>query len=123
MSSRAKRKVTPGELDARQGPHIRGPSLTGRASDFSNLSALDALEQRHRERVCNCSHCPGTVRMTGGPGRTYVVCRGVELPIPDDFKTPACDGCGAAYGIPEVSETLDALMQAKWREYMEKCAP
>lgn len=66
---------------------------------------------RKKKRLFGCTECGSDVRMTSGPGRTCLIRRGVELPIPDDFETPVCESCGNSYGIPEVSERLDVVMR------------
>lgn len=44
-----------------------------------------------------CHECGGEVDYRSGPGRTYEYAKGQSIPIPDDFRLPACDSCGEQY--------------------------
>ena len=61
-----------------------------------------------------CIMCGADVHLAGGNGRTRLVERNVEWPIPDDFELPTCSGCGEIYYSPEFTEPLDRILEEEY---------
>jgi len=60
-----------------------------------------------------CMHCGADVVLVVGPGRTRLIEKDVEAPIPDGFELPTCLDCGEIYMSPEFSEPLDKILREK----------
>jgi transcriptional regulator with XRE-family HTH domain len=61
-----------------------------------------------------CVMCGADVHLVGGKGRTRLIARDVEWPIPNDFKLPTCSECGEIYFSIEYTDTLDALLDSEY---------
>jgi len=63
-----------------------------------------------------CGNCGADVVLVAEPGRTRLIEKDMEVPIPDDYELPTCLDCGETYMSPEYSKPLDKILRAKVRE-------
>ena len=62
-----------------------------------------------------CRECGGTVKLASSPGRMWPYKR-LVLPLPADYESPTCDGCGEEWLDRQRADDLDALLSDLYNE-------
>ena len=83
---------------------------------FIRLWAFGVYKAFTKERVYMdmiCGECGGRLIPSGGKNRIFVIRRGVEFVLPENFPVPTCEKCGADFIYDEVEEAAIALFASK----------